>query len=473
MHVLSLPRHRIETTFAEYCRIFAALLGRADRPDAVSEFERDFSAYVGCKHAIAVSSGRLGMHLILEALDPQPGSEAIVPAFNLFAVIERFCQLGIAPRFCDIRRDDLNIDPDAVEQSITPRTRFLLATHMFGHPADMDRLVAIARRHRLILLEDCAHALGSKFADRFVGTFGRAAIYSFSVLKLVTTFGGGMIATDDDDLADRIRRRLAHLKDQQPRPAGLKKALTGAIMDLGTRKAVFSLGAWPILRLLRAIKPDFQQQIMTEAPRLDRNFDPVRVPALHTFQALLGRSQLGRVEELIARRRCVGAWLDEELASIAESKLCTATPSPCQEEGWSEGVPSNPLSPTRGRGQGEGVPSNTLSPTGGRGQGEGASPQPLSLLHSSVTSRHNGLYYGVLADRAPELREFLFRRGIDSETSEYLNCADLEMYSAYRVDCPVAREVQSRILRLPNYPSLSRRDVRRIARAIRRFYVPD
>lgn len=412
MHVLSLPRHRIETTLADYGRIVASLAGRAERPDALCTFERDFAAYVGCRHAIAVSSGRLGMHLILEALDPQPGSEAIVPAFNLFAVIERFCQLGIAPRFCDIRRDDLNIDADAAERAITPNTRFLLATHMFGHAADMDRLVRIAERNGLILLEDCAHALGSKFGDRFVGTFGKAAIYSFSVLKLVTTFGGGMIATDDDDLADRIRRRLARLKDRQPRPVGLKKALTGAIMDIGTRKAVFSLGAWPALRLLRAIKPDFQQKMMTEAPRPDRRFDPANVPPMHAFQARLGRSQLGRVEGFIARRRTVDGWLDEELSSIPQARL----------------------------------------------------------LQSSATSRHNGLYYGVLADRAAGLREFLFRRGIDSETSEYLNCADLEMYSTRRVDCPVAREVQSSILRLPNYPSLSRRDVRRIGDAVRAFY---
>ena len=130
------------------------------------------------------------------------------------------------------------------------------------------------------------------------------------------------------------------------------------------------------------------------------------------FRSRLGRNQLGRVENFIARRRAVDGWLDEELSSVPR----------------------------------------------------------LRLLQSSAASRHNGLYYGVLADRAAELREFLFRRGIDSETSEYLNCADLEMYSARRVDCPVAREVQLSILRLPNYPSLSRRHVHRIGDAVRAFY---
>ena len=425
MHVLSIPRHRIETTLGDYAGIVASLLSRGERPGAIAAFEREFATYVRCRHAIAVSSGRLGMHLILEALEPQPESEVIVPAFNLFAVIERFCQFGIAPRFCDIRQDDLNIDAEAVEQRITPNTRFLLATHMFGHPADMDRLVALAKRHDLILLEDCAHALGSRIDHRLVGTMGRASIFSFSVLKLVTTFGGGMIATDDDDLADRIRRRLTRLRDRQPRPAGLKKAMTGAIMDIGTRKAVFSLGAWPMLRLLRTIQPGFQQRIMTESPRLDREFDPGVVPPLHPFQARLGLSQLGRIEEFIARRIAVGAWLDEELSSVAQLTLL------------------------------RGNMETTLRP---------------ALIGEEGATRHNGLYYGVLAERAAELREFLFRRGIDSETSEYLNCSELRMYSAYRVDCPVARDVQAHILRLPNYPTLSRRDVRRIGQAIRAFY---
>jgi len=412
VHLLSLPRHQIETTLSDYARIAASLIGLRPREDIIAHFERDFAEYIGYRHAIAVSSGRLGIHLILEALGLNPGDEVIVPAFNLFAVIERFCQQGLVPRFADIRRDDLNVDPSAAERLLTPRSKVLLVTHMFGHPADMGSLVDLAERHNLVLLEDCAHALGSKYAGRFVGTFGQAAIFSFSVLKLVTTFGGGMIATNHDDLARRIRRRLTALRFQQPRPIGLKRAVTGAAMDFATRKAVFSFGAWPVLRLLRAMRPNIQQRMMTEAPRLDREFDPEHVPPLHAFQARLGRSQLARAEEFIERRRMVGEWLDEELSDI---------------------------------------------------------PQ-VTRLTPSATGRHNGLYYGVLVDRPAELSAFLFRRGIDSETSEYLNCADLEMYRDHYLDCPVAREVQSRILRLPNYPSLTRCGVRRIGDAIRRFY---
>lgn len=412
MHLSSIPRHQIETQLADYADMASALLSPARSRSAVREFEEAFARYIGCQHAIAVSSGRLGLHLILEALDPLPGDEAIIPAFNLFAVIERFCQLGIRPRFCDIRSDDLNIDPIEIEQNLTANTRFLLATHMFGHAADMDRLESIARNHRLVLIEDCAHALGTRYNGRMVGTFGLAAIFSFSVLKLVTTFGGGMITTNDDELASRIRSYLNRGPAGCSFRTAAKRFVTGAMMDWGTRNAVFGLASWPALRAMRLVRPDWQQQIMTETPRLDRHFSPESVEPLHAFQARLGLNQLKRVEELIERRRQVGRWFDE-----------------C-------------LSPIEG----------------------------LRVLHSIAASRHNGLYYGVLADNAAELAAYLFRRGIDCETSEYRNCAELEMYREIASVCPVVQRAASRILRLPNFPSLSRRDVQRIADAIGEFY---
>jgi len=411
MHLISLPRHQLEISLADYARMFSSLVCPRDSSD-VAEFEKEFARYVGCRHAVAVASGRLALHLILESLNLSRGDEVLVPAYNLFAVVERFCQAGLVPRFCDIRASDLDIDPACAERSITPRTRAILATHMFGHPADMEALGRLAAKHNLILLEDCAHAMGSAIAGKMAGTFGRASIFSFSVLKLVTTFGGGMIATNDDDLVFSIRRRIRELSARQPRPKGLKRVLTGAAMDFGTRSWVFSAAAWPALRLARAAQPDFQQRIMTETPHADRDFDPARVPPLHPFQARLGRSQLGQIERLIVRRRIVGAWLNEELANI---------------------------------------------------------PQ-VRLLSAREDARSNSLYYGILAERANELCRELFRRGIDAETSEYRNCADLDLYREFAADCPNARLVESRLLRLPNYPGLSRRRIARIGRVIRRFY---
>ena len=412
MHLMSIPRHRLETTFADYARIAGSLIGGGERADITTRFERALAEYVGCKHAIVVASGRLGMHLILEQLGLENGCEAIVPAFNLFAVVERFRALGITPRFCDIERHTLNIDPDCAEALVSPRTKVLLVTHMFGHPADMEALQALSRKHDLVLLEDCAHALGTRVGSRCLGTFGKAALFSFSVLKLVTTFGGGMVTTNDDELAAGIRAALAKRTTGEPARGGWKKAATGLVMDLGTRALPFSLGAWPMLRLMRMVRPDVQRRMMTESPQVERSLDVTRAGTLHPFQARLGLSQLARCDEFIAARRSVGAWLDAELADI---------------------------------------------------------PQ-VRLLDHDRFGTHNGLYYGILAERAEELCEYLFRRGIDCETSEYRNCAEMEIYREFAADCPVSCEVQRSILRLPNHPGLSRRSAARIAGAIRRFY---
>jgi len=412
MHLMSIPRHRLETTFADYARIAGSLIASPDRADITTRFEEALAAYVGSKHAIVVSSGRLGMHLIIEQLGLEAGCEAIVPAFNLFAIVERFRALGIIPRFCDIEAHTLNVDPVCVEALIGPKSRVLLVTHMFGHAADMDALLSLARKHNLILLEDCAHALGTHIDRRHLGTFGRAAIFSFSVLKLVTTFGGGMIATNDDELAAGIRAALTQRTALSSLRGGWKKAATGMIMDLGTRALPFSFGAWPTLRLMRMVRPDVQQRMMTESPQAERSFDVSRAGTLHAFQSRLGLSQLARCEEFIAKRRAVGAWLDAELPNI---------------------------------------------------------PQ-VRLLDHDRFGTHNGLYYGVLAERSEALCEYLFRRGIDCETSEYRNCAELSIYQEFASACPVAHDVQRKILRLPNHPGLSARAVRRIAATIRRFY---
>lgn len=414
MHLTAIPRHQLEITWRDYISLVPPLARPMGYQKRVNEFEREFAQYVGARHAIAMSSGRLGVHLLLEALPHEPGDEVIVPAFNLSAVIERFCQFGLIPKFADVSTSDLCLDPDSVEAAITPRTRLLLATHMFGHPADMTRLCDFAARNNLVIIEDCAHALGTRFQNRHVGTFGAASIFSFSVLKLVTTFGGGMITTNDDALALNIRGRLERLGSMCSRIAAARRILTGSVMDFGTRKTVFSFGAWPALRFLRMLRPDIQKRMMTELPHQDRNFKPPRHPSLHPTQAVLGQSQLHKASSLIQSRREVGQWLDTELANI---------------------------------------------------------PQ-LKVLSTQQLGEWNGLYYGILCERAHELAEHLFKRGIDAETSEYRDCSALPMYAPSQNACRNSKSIESRIIRIPNCPSMKKKDARRIANAIQDFYAP-
>lgn len=412
MHLLSIPRHQIQTTIVDYGRMLHALAGFGDRSLETHRFEQEFAQYVGCRHAVAVASGRLGLHLVLKHLDIQAGGEVIVPAFNYFAVVERLLQFGLRPVFADIRRENLNLDETRLGQLVSPRTRLVLATHMFGHPCAMDELVEFADRHRLVLVEDCAHALGSLHHGQHVGTFGRAGVFSFSVLKLITTFGGGMITTNDDELAGAIREELAGWRVDGLGAQTLRRFIKGMVLDAGTRTIPFSFAAWPALRLARMVKPDVQQRMMTDVPHRVADWQPDRIAPLHRFQLALGRSQLRRVEQFIEKRRQVAQWLDDEFADAGSVVPLSGTPQ----------------------------------------------------------SRHNGMYYGILADRPDELSRYLFAHGIDSETAEYRNCAELEIYRDFRGDCPVAREVERRILRLPNHPGLTRRAVKRIVTTIRGFY---
>jgi len=394
--------------------MLAAALRPGSRDHHVAAFERRFAAMVQCRHAIAAPSARLGLDLLLRRLDLPAGGEVIVAAFNYFVVIERLLAHGLRPVFADIRRDDLNVDAAALEGLVTPDTCAILATHMFGHPCRMGAIGDLAARRKLTLIEDCAHATGTTYRGRPVGGFGKAAIFSFSVMKLVTTFGGGMVTTNDDALAAGLREDLRQL----PARAGLVEAtrrfLKGAVMDAGTRTLPFTLGAWPALRLARRLRPNLQRDIMTQQPQRIRGWTPWGAAPLCGFQAALGRAQLERVAALADGRRQVAAWLDAALADCPGVQV---------------------LRPAEGAGG-------------------------------------NALYYGVLADRAEELAEHLFHRGIDAETAEYCNCADLDIYREYARPCPLARDVQERIIRLPNNPGMTRGQVERVAAAIRAFYEP-
>lgn len=169
----------------------------------VAAFEERVAAYLGVKHCIAVSSGTMGLVLGLRALDLQ--GEVILPSFTFTATAHAVVWNGLEPVLVDNKPDTFNIDVEQVERAITPRTCAIIAVHMFGNPADVDRLGDIARKHGLKLMYDAAHALGSRYRGRTVGGYGDIEVYSLSPTKIVTTGEGGLIATNDDALAQRCR----------------------------------------------------------------------------------------------------------------------------------------------------------------------------------------------------------------------------------------------------------------------------
>lgn len=171
----------------------------------VEAFEREFAQYLGTKHGIAVVNGTAALDVALKALKIGPGDEVITTPFTFIASSNSILFQGARPVFADIDEKTFNLNPDEVSEKITPKTKAILVVHLYGQPADMKAFKEIAEDYRLYLIEDCAQAHGAEFKGQEVGTFGDIAAFSFYPTKNMTTGEGGMVITNDDELARRAK----------------------------------------------------------------------------------------------------------------------------------------------------------------------------------------------------------------------------------------------------------------------------
>lgn len=183
----------------------------------VGRFEKEFARAVDIPHAVTVTNGTVALHLALHGLGIGPGDEVIVPTFTYIASVNTIVQTGAKPVFVDSLASDWLLDPDEVERKITARTKAVMAVHLYGAICDMGSLQKIAARRNLLLVEDCAEALGATLAGRHAGTFGDVACFSFYGNKTVTTGEGGMVATKNAALAERLRFLKNQGQDPQRR----------------------------------------------------------------------------------------------------------------------------------------------------------------------------------------------------------------------------------------------------------------
>jgi perosamine synthetase len=228
------------------------------------EFERTFTDYIGRRRAIAVSSGTSGLFLCMLAVEIGPGDEVITTPFTFIASANSILMVGAKPVFVDIDPQTLNIDVTQIESQISDKTRAILSVEVFANPAGMDRVCEIAARYNLPVLEDSCEALGSQLNGKKAGTFGTMSVFAFYPNKQITTGEGGLILTDDDDLADRC----VSLRNQ------------------GRGKG----GGW------------------LSHERLGYNF------RLSDINCALGIAQLSRIDEIKAKRKQVAKWYQQMLA---------------------------------------------------------------------------------------------------------------------------------------------------------------
>ncbi len=264
---LNIPLSSPDITEEDIAAVNAVLLTpQLSLGPKLREFEEKIAAYAGRQHAVAVSSGTAGLHLIVRALGIGQGDEVITTPFSFIASANCLLFEGAKPVFADIDPRTLNIDPAQIEKRITPKTKAILGVDVFGYPADWQQLEAIAQNHQLLLIEDSCEALGAEYHGRRAGTFGRAAVFSFYPNKQMTTGEGGVIVTDDAALAKQCRSMRNQGRDEG--------------------------NGW------------------LEHTRLGYNY------RLSDINCALGISQLARIDAMLARRERVARWYTERLNGI-------------------------------------------------------------------------------------------------------------------------------------------------------------
>ena len=242
----------------------------------VAEFEKQFAAFVGTKHAVAVSSCTTALHLAFIAAGLGPDDEVLCPSLSFIATANCIRYVGATPIFVDVDPATYNIDPDKIEEAISPKTRAILAVHQIGLPAAMDEISDIARRRNLLVIEDAACAIGSEYQGKRIGApHSWMACFSFHPRKILTTGEGGMITTNDDDVAVRLRTLRQH---------GM------TVSDVARHNA--------------------KSVVIESYDEVGYNF------RMTDMQAAIGLVQLGRVEGFIAKRRAFAARYTEELAKL-------------------------------------------------------------------------------------------------------------------------------------------------------------
>lgn len=229
----------------------------------IAQFEEAFAKRLGAKHAIACSNGTVTLHAALLALGIKEGDEVIVPSFTYIATANAVKYCGATPVFADCLPDTWNIDPADIERKITARTKCIIPVHLYGNPCDMDSIMAIAKKHGLSVIEDAAECHGAEYNGKCAGTIGDIGTFSFFGNKIITTGEGGMIVTDNDELAGKMRM------------------LKGQGMDPSRRYWFIEVGY---------------------------NY------RMTNIEAAIGLAQLENIDEHIRLRKRVAEWYTEELA---------------------------------------------------------------------------------------------------------------------------------------------------------------
>jgi len=377
---------------------------------AIEEFYQKFADWLGTSHVFGAASGRSAFQLALESLGLEEGSEIIFPVFT-FPVIPLVAKLlGFQPVFCDVDPKTYNSGPEHIEKKITDKTGAVLATHLFGQPCPIQQISDLTRQRNIRLLEDCAHACGVRVDGKQVGTFGDIGVFSFAEGKNMPCFGGGAIATSNDEIAQRAAAILSETAKPSSNDVA-KKALSVWVMWLLTRPFVFGITAYPVLRLkLLAGQPLMDSAVGDELMEAFAKSNP-QISPFSNLQAATGLLQLDHIDRFNEGARRNAGILTEMLKDV-----------------------------------------------------------PGIQAPDTVEGDHIYVYYPLTLDPAKrdDLRNYLLKNGFDSKTTDMSDCTALKVFqetSASGNEQNLPKEAS--ILEICVYPVIPQTEMRRLGNTIR------
>ena len=377
----------------------------------IAEFEAAFARRHALDPACAVTAayGRMAFYYILKALDLPAGSEIIFPSLTFWVVPELARVAGLTVVFADVDPATFDINPDSIERLITAKTRAIVPTHLYGLPCDMDRILDIAARHDLIVLEDCAHALGATYKGKPVGTFGSGALFSFQTLKPLNCYGGGAALVGDRALAARVRQ----IVDALPWPTEKRVAdrlLMGRLQRIFVKPWVFSISLFPVLWISALIDANPDVFLWEKI----RSLQPLPEPYVERFpnvQAAIGLAALKHLDEWTAQARANAEHVTRTLSGVA-------------------GI------------------------------------QPPVVPPDRAHVYYQYCVYGPDGAKRDELVVQCVRHGIDIETLHVDVPPDMELFGTVRAEADGARRA-AQAMQVPVYAGLTREQIERVATTVR------
>ncbi len=278
-----------------------------DKKGLIESFEKKFAKYIGRKYAIFTNSGTFSLYLCLKELDLERGDEIVISALMVKEVVDVINMLRLKPVFVDID-ETYNIDPDLINSKITKKTKLILLSHLFGNPAKVHKILNIAKKNNIMIIEDAAQSLGIEYKGKNLGSFGELSYFSFGLLKDFTTLGGGMILTDNLNYYKNIKKKTQSLR-KHSKIQLFKKWLKLKLVRFSTSPIIFNVFTYPFMRLFgKKVDKYFRKEKLTQKVFV-RNFGY----GVSQLQAFVGLQNIETIEKDLKKKLKISKLYSKKL----------------------------------------------------------------------------------------------------------------------------------------------------------------